>query len=417
MEPISQFNMPQGLNVAILCHSDKCNGKRDTGSGPIEPLLSFFTASKARYIFLIEQPHPLPGISLDCTMEVYRDGALIATHVSTRYRWLYDLPADRAMRTYPSLKLRDTLASRDLLAMIPRLYPDCGALDFLIGMESLNALVGQAFRNRLGIRNLVYYTYDWAPYRYASRWMSALFAWLDKRACRRANACWNVTDLIAEARRDILRYDMRKMAKQVVVHVGSEFRDSLVRPFGEKPERINVIFSGGHHFDNGVQFIPEIARRVAAADPRVHFIITGEGSMTAGIKQEIAGYGLTNLTFTGFVSAEELDKLMCESLIGLAPYPATGMSTKAYGDVIKIRTYMACGLVTVTTHVPPIAREVRKENLGIVTEIDAAEMADAILKLSADESLLRTCRENVIRKAKGHTWNAILTHAVSESLA
>ena len=409
--------IPTACNVIILCHSDKKNGKRESGSGPIEPLLSFFTASKARYIFVVEQPHPLPDISLDCTMEVYKDGALVATHTSTKYRWLYDIPQDRrVMKTYLRLKLRDVLATRELLAQIPARYPDCGPIQFLIGMESVNTLVGQSFRKALNILKVIYYTFDWSPQRYHSRLMSAAFNWLDKRACERADVSWNVTDAIAEARRDILHYDLSRMAKQLTVHYGVEFRKNLVRPYDEL-EKFKVIFSGGHHVDNGTQFLPDIARQVQAANPKITFIITGGGTMTDELKAKVRAYNLHNVTFTGYIEGtENLDRLTCECLIGLAPYPDTSVSTKKYGDVIKIRAAFACGLAVVSTHVPPAAKEIREEGLGIVTGVDAKEMADAILKLCSDETLLRKCREAAIRKAMDHNWTSIYTRAVSQSV-
>ncbi len=409
--------VPSACNVVILCHSDKKDGKRTSGSGPIEPLLKFFTENKAHYIFVIEQPHPLPDISLDCTMEVYKDGQLVATHRSDCFRWLYDIPSDRrVMQTYLRLKLRDVLASRQLLSQIPKLYPDCGPIHFLIGMESVNTLVGQSFRKALNILKVIYYTFDWAPQRYRSRWMSAVFNWLDQLACARADICWNVTDAIAEARRDILHYDMSRMAKQLTVHYGVEFREGLIKPYDEL-EKFKVIFSGGHHVDNGVQFLPEIARYLQAADPRIRLIVTGCGTMTTELKQKVLEHGLGNVTFTGYIdNPEDLDRLTCECLIGLAPYPDTDVSTKKYGDVIKIRHSFACGLAVVSTHVPPASKEIREEGLGIVTAVAAKEMADAILKLCSDEALLKKCREAAIIKAKGHNWTSIYTRAVSESV-
>jgi glycosyltransferase involved in cell wall biosynthesis len=409
--------VPPECNVIILCHSDKRNGKRESGSGPIEPLLSFFTENKAHSIFVIEQPHPLPGISLDCTMEVYRDGKLVATHTSDRFRWLYDIPSDRrVMKTYLRLKVRDILASRQLLSLIPKLYPDCGPIHFLIGMESVNTLVGQSFRKALNILKVIYYTFDWAPQRYHSRLMSSAFNWLDKRACERADIAWNVTDAIAEARRNILHYDLSRMAKQLTVQYGVEFRQDLVKPY-ESLEKFKVIFSGGHHVNNGAQFLPDIAKHVQEANPRVKFIITGDGPMTDELKAKAREYGLRNIEFTGYIEGPvNLDRLTCECLIGLAPYPDTSVSTKKYGDVIKIRASFACGLAVVSTHVPPASKEIREEGLGIVTGIDAKEMADAILKLCADEALLKQCRENAIRKAKDHNWTAIYTRAISQSV-
>jgi glycosyltransferase involved in cell wall biosynthesis len=296
------------------------------------------------------------------------------------------------------------------------LYPDCGPIHFLIGMESVNTLVGQSFRKTLNILKVIYYTFDWAPQRYHSRLMSAAFRWLDKWACLRADIAWNVTDAIAEARRDILHYDMSRMARQLTVHYGVEFRESLVKDYDDL-EKFKVIFSGGHHIDNGAQFLPDIAKHVQEANPRIKFVVTGGGTLTEALKAKAKTYGLHNLEFTGYIAGQEnLDRLTCECLIGLAPYPDTDVSTKKYGDVIKIRAAFACGLAVVSTHVPPASKEIRDEGLGIVTGVDAKEMADAILKLCSDETLLRKCREAAIQKAKGHNWTSIYTRAISQSV-
>jgi glycosyltransferase involved in cell wall biosynthesis len=138
--------------------------------------------------------------------------------------------------------------------------------------------------------------------------------------------------------------------------------------------------------------------------------------MTTDLKAKARFLGLNNVEFTGYIQGPaNLDKLTCECLIALAPYPDTSSSTKKYGDVIKIRAAFACGLAVVTTHVPPASKEVREEELGIVTNVDAKEMAAAILKLCGDETLLRKCRENAIRKAIDHNWTSIYTRAVSMS--
>lgn len=414
----SSIIIPSGCAVVILCHSDKKNGKRQSGSGPIAPLLKFFTEQQAHYIFLIEQPHPMPDVPIDCSLEVYKDGKLVATHISICFRPFYFIsPERRIMKTYLRLKLRDLMASACLLLKIRSFYPDAGPVALFIGMESINALLGAFFRKVLRIRTVAYYTYDWAPERYANRWMSRAFRWLDRQACRFADVAWNVTDLIAEARRDILHYDMSQMATQLTVPVGVEYREKWVKPYAEL-KKFNVIFSGGHHFDNGAQLLPDIARFVQEKDSRVCFIITGSGPMTEELKDQVRKYGLSNVTFTGYIDGpENLDRLTCECLIGLAPYPDNGFSTKKYGDVIKIRTYFACGLVVVTTSVPPVAREIQKENLGIVTEIDARALANAIVKLCKDEKLLQTYRGNVIRKARGHSWTSIYTRTVNDSLS
>jgi len=305
------------------------------------------------------------------------------------------------------------LADRHFFKLIKKHYPEALPIDFVIGMESINTLMGHFYRKLLQLKGLVYYTFDWTPTRYDNPIMNSLFLWLDKTSCQLADFAWNTTDTIADARRNLLHYDLDRMAVQVTVPYGAEFRADLVKDY-DQLEKFKVIYSGGHYPDNGAQFLPDIAKRVQDSNPRVKFILTGEGPLTGMIRAKEQEYGLRNIELTGYVATErELDKLMCQCVIGLAPYADTLVTTKRYGDGIKMRTYLACGLVVVSTVLTPTSREVKAENLGIVTQIDATEMADAILRLCGDESLMRQCRENVIRKAKAWGWTPIFSKAFS----
>jgi len=400
-------------NVIILCHSDKKEGRRSSGSGPLDPLLHFFFKRQAEWIFVIEQPHPNRDLSLVPTMEVYKNGYPVATYTYERWRFIYDIsPERRQGKTYIRLKIRDILAARHFFSIIRKFYKDCGQIDFLFGVESLNALLGDSVRRRLNVRRLIFYIFDWTPCRYANPLMNAIFLFLDRWACYRSDFIWNVASAIEKARTELLKYDKRKMGIQLTVPYGSEFRKDLVRPFDEL-EKFKIIFAGGFHEDNGVLLLPDIAKRVQVENPNVKFVMAGDGSLFEHVKLKVEEYGLRNVAFTGHIfNPDDLDKLMCDSLIGLAPYPDTLVSTKKYGDVIKIRTYFACGLVVVSTHVPPASREIQAEGLGIVTRPDAKEMADAVLRLCADEAMLRKCRDNVIRKATNWNWTSIYSRAM-----
>lgn len=401
-----------GQSFIILCHSDKNQGKRGTGSGPIEPLLAYLIARQARWIFLIEQPHPQTPGTLDCTLEVYRDGALVATHVSRRWQALYNIaPGKRASRTYLRLKLRDVLSAWEFLGLIGRTYREAAPFNCLFGVEFINALLGNAFRYRLRIQRVVYYLFDWAPRRYANRWMNRLYLVLDRRACRTSDFIWNITWAIADARREVLHYNPRRMGVELTVPYGVAFRADLVQPYAAL-EHFNVVFAGGLHDANGAQWLPEIAARLQAGNPRIRLLVAGDGTLMPMIRAAVRERGLQNMTLLGHLAdPAEIDRLQCRCLIGLAPYPDVPGTTKRWGDVIKIRSYFACGLVVVSTAIPPVAREIRAEELGAVCPEDPAALADAILALCADEARLQQCRKRVIQKARGHHWSAIYDQA------
>jgi glycosyltransferase involved in cell wall biosynthesis len=70
--------------------------------------------------------------------------------------------------------------------------------------------------------------------------------------------------------------------------------------------------------------------------------------------------------------------------------------------------YFACGLVTVSTPVPPVSKEITAEKLGITTKTDKPEeIADAICSLLENKKKLFELRANVIKKAKQSNWDNV----------
>lgn len=398
---------PGNRSVVIACHSDKADGRRGSGSGPIEPLLRYLRNQKTPWIFLIEQPHPnVPG-PLDCTMEVYRDGTLIATRVFSRWSFIYDIPQKkRISRTYFRLKLRDVLALWHFTQVIKRDYPQACPLSCAICVECANAIAALPLRFLGAMESIVYYLFDWSPRRYPMPLINATYLWLDRLACRHSNFTWNITPAIADARRDDLHFSPRDLHSQITVLYGAEFRDRLVRPLQDLT-RFRVIFAGGIHRDNGAHLIPETARHLQDADPRIELLVAGDGPHMPEVRASLDRLRIRNTRLLGHISdPAEIDRLQCDCLIGLAPYPDTPNTTKRWGDVIKIRSYFACGLVVVTTRVPPVHREIEAEGLGIVADESARSLADAILRLCQDEVLLSQCRAAVIKKARDHSWKS-----------
>lgn len=392
-------------SIIIACHSDKTDGRRGSGSGPVEPLLRYLLKRNVRWIFLIEQPHPNVTGALDCTLEVYHEGELLATHTTSPWRFLYDIPPHRRRcRTYIRLKLRDAISVWFFLRLLRRRYADGLPAAYFIGVESVNALAARLFGSGRLFARIVYYLFDWSPRRYANRLLNALYIKSDRLACRHSDFTWNITPAIEQSRRNDLNYGGRELHSQMTVLYGAEFRRHLVRPF-EDLDPLRVVFTGGLHADNGGHLLPEIALRLQQQDPRVRLTIVGDGPQMPLVRSEMTRLGVQNTQLVGHVSdPEEIDRLQCRFLIGLAPYPDTPTTTKRWGDVIKIRSYLSCGLVVVTTKIPPVWREIDAEGLGVVTDESPILLADAVLRLCHDPALLRQFRDSVVRKAEMHSW-------------
>jgi glycosyltransferase involved in cell wall biosynthesis len=90
-------------------------------------------------------------------------------------------------------------------------------------------------------------------------------------------------------------------------------------------------------------------------------------------------------------------------------------STKKYGDVIKIKTYLSAGLPTITTEVPPISADIRRLSMGVVVPYDEDQWVMAIDKLLDDPARYALCRSRALEFVRGQTWENILNRAVEET--
>jgi len=58
----------------------------------------------------------------------------------------------------------------------------------------------------------------------------------------------------------------------------------------------------------------------------------------------------------------------------------------------------------VTTHVPPLGKELVKEDAGLVAKDNPLNFSQAIVSIFKNKNLYLKLRQNAIRKAKGNTW-------------
>ncbi len=347
------------------------------------------------------------------TLEIYRGGELISHRIFPRCLLSWWLPrSPRPERTYLRLKIRD-LVSAAWFTVISLHFSR--RADLVIGVECLNALWGRGMQ-LLGLaRKTVYYLFDFSPRRYPSRLFNRLYLFLDRAATYSASATWNISPAMEEARIQ-LGYHPRRMARQLTVPYGLERMTEETA--GEAPgEEIRLAYAGGLNDENGVMLLPEMLEILARRFPGVTLTVMGAGSREDDLRHEFRQRGTEELvTFRGYLPAEEAWNLLRGCHLGLAPYyPAE--TTKMFGDVIKIKTYLSAGLPVITTPVPPIARDVAERAMGEVVPYDASRWAEAVAELSRDRDRYLACRRNALEFVRGQTWNKILARAVAETFA
>jgi glycosyltransferase involved in cell wall biosynthesis len=113
-----------------------------------------------------------------------------------------------------------------------------------------------------------------------------------------------------------------------------------------------------------------------------------------------------HIIFHGFIgNREKVSETIRQFAIALAPYKFIKGSARLYGDATKIRAYMAAGLPTVTTNVPPLGKEVAEKRAAIIVDDNPRDVANAVMKIFSDKKLFTDMRKQAIIFAKKNTWD------------
>lgn len=400
------------LSVWLFSHSHYHQGERSNFSGPVRYLLSYFLP-KARYLVLHEQPMPSSD-NLIPLLEIYKDQNLILR--KQFFPALERLWTPRNLdpsRTYFRIKIRDVLSS---LYFTPIILKHSPSFDIFIGVECLNAIFGYILKSlKLG-KTVIYYLFDFAINRYSSRSVNSVYLWLDKQASYRSDATWNISKAIEEAR---LRsgYDRGKMKKQITVPYGIDFDYQKLTDISlSSGSTVLLAYAGAMVAANGVMILPQVIKLLKETCPRIKLIVMGGGEYTDAFLKKVDELEIKpEVDYKGYLPQETVWNNLTKCHIGLAPY-APYETTKMYGDVIKIKTYLSAGLPVITTSIPPISQDISRSRMGIVTEFNVDSLVKAISKIITDPEVHKSCRDNAIEYMKNQTWPRILDNALLETL-
>jgi colanic acid biosynthesis glycosyl transferase WcaI len=151
---------------------------------------------------------------------------------------------------------------------------------------------------------------------------------------------------------------------------------------GIAPETTLVLFSGSLGGKQGLEVIPEVARRLA---PRcdIAFLICGEGVMKAPLEAQCSG--LANVHFLPLQPLERLGELLSSADIHLLP------QSPGAADLVlpsKLSGMLASGRPVIATCLPgtELMSVVSKCGLVVAPE-DAEAVTDAVVRLAQDPAL------------------------------
>ena len=352
--------------------------------GPAQALRDYLVARRAAVVTIL---HPL-------TRE---QGT---RHVLTTYAG-----GRRVLERTRRLPLKAPL-SYALDPFVPLLPP---RVDAWFGFNPLACARGLLARRMGRARRVVLWSVDFVPDRFGAGTLpTRVYDRLDRTCCTRADARIELSEAAREARSR--RHGLGADASPTHVVPMGAWLDRVVTTPADGFERRRVVFLGHLVARQGVDVLLEALAVLKARGEELTADVIGSGPLEAALRDRARALGLeTTVRFHGFVADHrDVERLLAESSVAVAPYrPGEGTFTE-YADPGKLKAYLAAGLPIVLTDVPPNASELARAAGAEVVPYDATGIADALSRSVASPERWQERRRAALDHARRFDWPILL---------
>ena len=390
---ISTVKLQRNSNILILSHFYK---RTLAGGGPPQDIRDFFKL-KVDNIYYIEHPFPYSDDHRS-SLSIYKNGKLEKQFF-----------AFRVFGPQVFLYLLDVIITLYFFIRIKKKFDLCVALD------NLNTLSVLPFKKAGLIQKLVFYTIDYTPFRFKNKILNSIYHFIDRIACYNADAIWVVSPRMIYARKNN-GVNSKKTAPSISLPIGTNLENIKLLP-SNLINRYQIVFVGILLEKQGIQLILESLPRIIQSIPNLKFVIIGQGEYYSELKIQTKKLNIEKfVTFKGFVKDhKEVEKILCKSAVGLAPYVPTPDNFTIYADPGKVKLYVACGLPVVITDVPQIASVIDSKKAGMKVDYTVDSIAKALVQLLSNDTLYKEFRQNAIKLSKNYDMNTLIAKALDKT--
>jgi glycosyltransferase involved in cell wall biosynthesis len=286
-------------------------------------------------------------------------------------------------------------------------------VDAWFGFNPLACARGLVARRRGRAGKAILWSVDFVPDRFGKTPLTNLYNILDRFCCTHADARIELSDA-AQAARDRHHRLGPEAPPAVVVPMGA-WLDRTPQVPSDGLERRRVVFLGHLVPRQGVSLLLEAIAQLARRNLTVEVDIVGDGPLLEELQALASRLGVDEIAhFHGFVEEQSrLEELLAEASLAVAPYRPDLDSLTRYADPGKLKAYLAAGLPTVLTDVPPNAHELAREAGAAIVPFDACALAEGIESALASPERWRRRREDALAYARRFDWGILLEDALA----
>ena len=288
--------------------------------------------------------------------------------------------------------------------------------DFCLAVDNLNTLSALILRKFGIVKKVIYYTIDYTPKRFLNPLFNLIYHKIDKFCCYHTDLIWSSSNRMKKARQK-KGLDLKRCADEIIVSDGCHFKE-IKRPIKKKINRFKLVFMGHLIANKGVDLILRSLPLIVKKYPKTILTIVGAGPEEKKLKSLAQRLNIRkNIIFTGFIkSHQELERIIANCGIAIAPYVPDPKSFTFFSDVGKVKVYLACGLPVLITDVPEIAKEIEREKAGAIFKYKKDSLVEKLKMLLENDKLYFQFRKNALAMAKNLDWEDIFNEALDKTL-
>ena len=270
-----------------------------------------------------------------------------------------------------------------------------------IGVNPINGFSGVILKKLGRIKTFIYFTPDYADKRFKNTLLNAIYHVLDIVSLKSANEVWSVSSRIVKKRKKQGVDDSRNK----LLPNSPNIADLPIRN-NSYLERLIIV----SHLTKSLNLEP-ILQSVKALRKKTSLELTiiGSGPELQNMKSRVNELKLgKSVHFLGPLPHKEVLKEISKSFIGLALYTKEN-SWNMYGDSMKAREYVACGIPVIINSIPSTADDIKLHNAGLVlTKIDVKKITEFVAKCMNDKRFYDNMCQNAVDLGKKFDKETVL---------
>lgn len=301
------------------------------------------------------------------------------------------------------LPIRSTLILIQILFYSFYLSNKYGVFEYYFTVNAYTAWVGNILRRVRIVKKTIFWVWDYYPPKDKSimvTFIRNLYWHFDKLATKSDKVVF-LNRRIANLRQKI--GEINSVKKYKIIPIGTnpkKFKSLKIT----NSEEISLVFLGVIKKSQGLDIFFDNIFDFKKLNRNIHLHIIGDGP-DADTYMRKSTSGNVKVTFHGFLTEKQIQKILLKSHVGIACYVPSRSNVSYYGDPSKIKKYFSYSIPVITTSVFEFSKVILENSAGIIIRYDQPKtLVDAINKIVNN---LAVYRKNAHRLSQLYNYKKI----------